>query len=234
MDRVAAIVLGAGSGVRVAASVNKMYLPIAGEPMVVHSARAYAEHPDVDEVHVVAAAAEVDLCRATLRRAGVPVASVVAGGATRHASEHNALAALAERIGSGEVSVVAVHDGARPLVDAATIARTIAAARVDGGAIAALPARRALAMVSDGVVTGRLPGDGVWRAQTPQAFAAALLLDAFGQARADGFEGSDTASSLERLGLPVRLVHGDERNIKVTYPADLARAEALLAQTPAG
>jgi 2-C-methyl-D-erythritol 4-phosphate cytidylyltransferase len=229
MGRVAAIVLGAGSGARVGASANKMYLPIAGEPMLVHSTRAFAQHPDVDELHVVAAAAEVDLCRSALGDAGVPMASVIAGGATRHASEHNALNALSGRIESGDVGLVVIHDGARPLVDAATITRTIAAAREDGGAIAALPATRPLAVVAGEVMTGRLGPDRVWRAQTPQAFAAAPLLGAFRRADADGFEGSDTASSFERLGLPVRLVLGDERNIKVTYPVDLTRAEALLA-----
>jgi 2-C-methyl-D-erythritol 4-phosphate cytidylyltransferase len=228
MGSVAAIVLGAGSGSRVGASASKMYLPIAGEPMLVHTARAFARHPDVDELHVVAAAVELDLCRRTLRDAELPVASVIAGGAARHASEDNALQALAARIESGEVGLVVIHDGARPLVDAATIARTIAAARADGGAIAAVPVRRSLAMVDDGVMTGRLPADEVWRAQTPQAFEAGRLLEAFRRARADGFEGSDTASSLERLGLPVRLVHGDEGNLKVTYPVDLGRAEALL------
>ena len=234
MRRVAAIVLAAGSGARVGASANKMYLPIAGEPMLVHSARAFAEHPDVDELHVVAAAAEVALCRRTLADAGLSVASVIAGGATRHASELNALTALSGRIEAGEVSLVVIHDGARPLVDAATIARTIAAAREDGGAIAALPVGRPLATVANGVVTGRLDAQRVWRAQTPQAFGARSLLDAFRRADADGFQGSDTSSSLERLGLPVRLVRGDERNIKVTYPADLERAEALLSGAPRG
>lgn len=228
MGSVAAIILGAGSGVRLGTTVNKIYLRIAGESILVHSARAFRGHPDVDALYVVAARQEVDLCRSTLQAAGVDADGVLAGGASRHASEWHALSALAPRIDAGELELVVIHDGARPLVDAATIARTVAAAREHGGAVAALPVERPLASVHDDVVVDRCPAENLWRAQTPQAFAAGDVLEAFRRAHTDGFEGSDTAMSLERLGLPVQLVPGDERNIKVTYPADLLRAEALL------
>jgi 2-C-methyl-D-erythritol 4-phosphate cytidylyltransferase len=229
MSHVAAIVLGAGSGARVGSAVAKTYIPVGRDPIVVHAARALGEHPDVDELYVVASAGAVGLCDDTLREGGVRAHGVLPGGATRHASEHAALEAIAPRIEAGEISIVVIHDGARPLVDAATVRRTIAAAREHGAAIAALPVRRPLAEVADGVLARRQMAGDLWRAQTPQAFAARPLLDAFRRAAQDGFEGSDTALSVERLGIPVVVVEGDERNIKVTYPIDLLRAERLLA-----
>jgi 2-C-methyl-D-erythritol 4-phosphate cytidylyltransferase len=222
---VAGVVLGAGRGARLGAGVNKVHLELAGEPILVRAARAIGGHPHVDELHVVAAPDELEQCAAALCAAGVPVAGVVAGGATRHGSEVAVLEALAPRIASGEVGIVLIHDGARPLVDAATIARTVAAARAHGGAIAAVPVPRALAEVADGVLGRRVPADGLWRAQTPQAFAAAPLLAAY---RTVGEDGSDTASAMERRGTDVHVVRGAERNLKVTWPADLPRAEALL------
>jgi 2-C-methyl-D-erythritol 4-phosphate cytidylyltransferase len=228
MDAVAAIVLGAGRGVRLGSTGNKIYVSIGGEPIVARSARVMREHPGVDELYVVAAPGELDVCREVLREAGVAADGIVAGGATRHASESAALEAIAPRIERGEIEVVIIHDGARPLVDDATIQRTIDAARTHGAAIAALPVEGPLAVVEGDLVVARRSADRLWRAQTPQAFAAAPLLRAFRQDLEEGFEGSDSAMSLERLGLPVQVVRGDERNLKVTYPVDLLRAEALI------
>lgn len=230
MDRTAAIALGAGSGVRVGHTVNKIYLPIGNEPLIVRSVRALRDHPLVDEVYVVAAADEIALCRETLARAAIAVEGIIAGGSTRHASELAALEELAPRITIGEIGIVVVHDGARPLVDEATITRTIEAARRHGAAIAAMPVEPPLAVVHDDILVRERSADGLWQAQTPQAFAARPLLDAFRRAFEDGFEGTDTAMSLERLGIDVRVVLGDRRNLKVTYPTDLVRADALVAR----
>jgi 2-C-methyl-D-erythritol 4-phosphate cytidylyltransferase len=222
---VAAVVLGAGRGARLGAGVNKVHLELGGEPILVRAARALAGHPDVDELHVVAAPGEEQDCAERLRDGGVAASGIVAGGATRHASERAVLEALAPRIEAGRIGIVLIHDGARPLVDAATIGRTIAAAREHGGAIAAVPVPRPLAAVAGGLLGVRLPAADLWSAQTPQAFAAAPLLTAY---RAAVEDGSDTASTMERGGTDVRVVRGDARNLKVTWPADLRRAEALL------
>jgi 2-C-methyl-D-erythritol 4-phosphate cytidylyltransferase len=225
---VVAIVLGAGTGVRLGTTVNKSYVCVGNEPILARSARAFREHPAVDELHVVAAYDELELCRRVLEDAGVRTDGIVAGGSTRHASELAAVESIAPRIESGEVDLVVIHDAARPLVDAATIQRTIDSAREHGAAIAALPVEGTLAVVHDDLMVGRRPAEHLWRAQTPQGFAAAPLLAAFRQGVEDGFEGSDTSMSLERLGVPIRVVHGDERNMKVTYPVDLLRAQAFL------
>ena len=228
MESTVAIVLAAGSGVRVGRTVNKIHLSVGDAPVIARSARAFRDHPEVDELYVVAAPAELELCRETLEVAGIVADDVIAGGATRHASELAALERLAARIECGEIGTVLIHDAARPLVDDDTISVTIAAARQHGGAVAALPVERPLAVVHDGVVVGRREPTRLWRAQTPQAFAARPLLDSYRRALAEGFEGSDTAMSLERTSTHVQVVQGHERNLKITYPLDLVRAEVVL------
>jgi len=147
---------------------------------------------------------------------------VVEGGASRHASEWNALVALRPEIEDGSIDVVAIHDGARPLAGAQLFAATIDAARERGGAIPCVRLPGLLAL------DGRdLPAelDGV---QTPQAFRAAELLAAYARAEADGFDGTDTAACWARYtDLPVVAVPSTPRNLKITFPEDLALALTL-------
>jgi 2-C-methyl-D-erythritol 4-phosphate cytidylyltransferase len=175
---------------------------------------------------------EIEAASDVLRRAGLDVAGVLAGGATRHKSESHAVDHVAARIEAGEVSVVMIHDGARPLFDGAGVDELIAAARRFGGAICALPVSEDLVHASAHGVVGWVPKAGLWRALTPQAFRADLLLRAFRAAAADSFEGTDTASTVERIGGRVAVVEGDPRNLKVTYPEDLVIAEHLAAGEP--
>jgi 2-C-methyl-D-erythritol 4-phosphate cytidylyltransferase len=126
------------------------------------------------------------------------------------------------------VDVVLLHDAARPLVSPALITAVLRAARDHGGAVPALPADD-LVTVSGDVVTGP-PLDAAVRAQTPQAFRAAPLIDAYERAAAEGFTGTDTASCMERYAaVPVHWVPGDQHNIKITYPHDLTIARQFLA-----
>jgi len=228
---VAAVVLCAGQGTRMGAGRNKVFLPLAGRPVVVHALESFERSSLVDEILLVAHPAEVAYCEAEVvarYRLG-KVRGVVAGGATRHQSEARALEALRPRIQAGEIDVVLIHDGARPFVTADAIARLIAAARAMGAAILVAPVGpdETLLRVGDEgtLVPLEAPGE-LARAQTPQAFGARALLAADDRARADGFEGTDTAASLERLGQAVAAVPGGAANIKITTPDDLPRAEA--------
>jgi len=232
MSATVAIVLCAGAGARAGGSVNKVFVEVVGRTILERAVRPFWEHPAVDEVVVVAAPDEIERVAEVLRRAGLDVEGVVAGGATRHRSESHAVEHLAPRIEAGEVGVVMVHDGARPLFDGAELGDLIAAARRSGGAICALPVNEDLITAAGNEVVGRVPGAGVWRALTPQVFRAELLLRAFRAAEADGFEGTDTAATVERAGGRVEVVRGDPRNLKVTYPEDLAIAEHLAAHEP--
>jgi 2-C-methyl-D-erythritol 4-phosphate cytidylyltransferase len=238
-QRTAAVVLCAGQGTRMGtrgstgATSNKVFLPLAGRPVVVHALEAFMRSPAVNEILLVAHPTEVTYCETEIvARYGLGrVAGVVAGGATRHQSEERALEALRPRIAAGELDIVLIHDGARPFVTADEIAHVVAAAHNAGAAIlvASVPADETLLRVAadETLAPVEAPAE-LARAQTPQAFDARALLAAYDQARAAGFEGTDTAAALERLGHRVAAVPGNSANLKITTPDDLLRAEALL------
>ncbi|GGD05858.1 IspD/TarI family cytidylyltransferase [Nocardioides daphniae] len=233
----AIVILAAGSGSRVGAQldgvpVNKVLLPLLDAPVLVHSVRAALATPGVRRVVVVARPGEeaqvtealVPHLPADPESSGTPEVALVTGGATRHASERAALATLTPWVAAGEIEVVAIHDGARPLVGAALFSATVAAAAEHGGAIPVVPAT--------GLVTAdaRSAPTGLAGVQTPQAFRAGLLLAAYSRAEREGFEGTDTASCVERWAEGVRIaaVPSTARNLKVTFPEDVALAAHLL------
>ena len=155
---------------------------------------------------------------------------VVEGGDNRQESVSNALAALAAE----DDDIVLVHDAVRPLIDAATIDRTIDAVIEFGAAIVGLPAVDTIKQVErtahGALITATIPREFVVLAQTPQGFRYGLLKKAFAEAIADGFLGTDEASVVERAGLPVAVVHGSQVNLKITQPGDLELAEFYLRQ----
>ncbi len=229
---VVAVVLGAGQGTRMGAGRNKVLLTLQGKPILVHALAAFEQTPRVIETLLVAYPAEVEMCRGLVAEYDLAkVAAVIPGGATRHQSEDRALAWLRPRIEAGEIALLLIHDGARPLIIPDEIDALIAAAAATGGALlAAVPDETLLQLDGEGKVTRAWPSDELALAQTPQAFDARRLLAAYDAARADGFEGSDTAASFERAGGRVRMVLASSINLKITTPDDLLRAEALLAE----
>ena len=228
-----AVILCAGQGTRMRAGRNKALLPLLDKPLIAHTLAAFERATSVDEILLVAHPDEVGyFAREVIPVAGASkVSGVIAGGATRHQSEQCALDALRERITTGEIALVMIHDGARPLVTPEEIDQLAEVAREGAGAILVTPiavSETLLETQPDGAVTLVAAPEELARAQTPQAFDARLLLAAYDQAHIDGFEGTDTASSLERLGHAIRAVYGSDENIKVTTPDDLLRAEATL------
>jgi len=229
----AAVILCAGQGTRMRADRNKVLLPLLGKPLIAHTLAAFERAAAVDEILLVAHLDEVTY----FAREVMPVAEmskvsgVIAGGATRHQSEQCALDALRERITTNEIALVMIHDGARPLVTPEEINQLVEVAREGAGAILITPVAATETLLQtrpDGSIALIAAPEELARAQTPQAFDARLLLAAYDQARRDGFEGTDTASSLERLGYAIRAVYGGVENLKVTTPDDLLRAEAIL------
>jgi 2-C-methyl-D-erythritol 4-phosphate cytidylyltransferase len=222
MPTAAAVVLAGGSGTRLGAEGNKVYLPLAGRPLLAWSMEAFAAAPGVGRLVLVTRPADRSLAAEAVRATDASV-EVVDGGATRHDSEWAALRLLAPAIGAGELDVVAIHDGARPVVSQRLIADVVAAAREHGAAVPGVP----LTGVADRDLHP-VPGTLV-RVQTPQAFRADLLLAAYEKADADCFTGTDTAACVERYaGVPVHCIPGDPRNVKVTYRRDLTLAERLI------
>jgi 2-C-methyl-D-erythritol 4-phosphate cytidylyltransferase len=212
----------------------KQFLTIGGVPVLVHCLRAFDAVSRVAEVLVAVRAAEMERVAALIARFGLDgKVRVVEGGENRQGSVANALEALQ----CDDDDVVLVHDAVRPLIDVATIERTIDAVEKHGAAIVGLPAVDTIKQVertADGaIVTSTIPRERVVQAQTPQGARFGLLRKAFAEAIADEFAGTDEASVLERAGVQVWVVAGSARNFKITQPGDLELAEFYLGQAKA-
>ena len=224
------VVLAAGMGTRVGADGNKAYLPLGGRPMVSWSLEAITQVPDIERTVLVIRRGERELAERTLQRE-LPAAPVelVEGGDSRHASEFNVLRYLSADIETGAIDVVLIHDAARPLAGAEMMHTALAVAREFGGAVPALEAPDAVEVSSAGDIASAKTDHTLVRVQTPQAFRALPLHEAYRAADRDGFEGTDTSSCIERFtGVEVRTFPGDARNLKVTYARDVLIAESLL------
>lgn len=221
----AVAVLAAGSGSRVGAEVNKILLPLRDRPVLAWSVLAALDATEVGVVVVVHRAGEGQaIAEAVTPHLGEREVLLVEGGATRHASEQAALDVLAGRVRDGAIDVVAIHDGARPLATPALVDEVIRTAREHGGAVPTVD----LPGLAPRDAGGSLP-TGLVGVQTPQAFLAAPLLDAYARAAREGSEGTDTAATVERYAeLQVRAVPVGPANLKVTYAEDLSTAERLL------
>ncbi|MFA5787258.1 MAG: 2-C-methyl-D-erythritol 4-phosphate cytidylyltransferase [Actinomycetota bacterium] len=221
-----ALVPAAGAGRRLKSDIPKVLQPLAGTPVLLHVLKALDRCPAV-EVTVVAVAATL-VGRVEELVAGAKLARpvlVVRGGKTRQRSVAAALDAAP--IGP---DLVVVHDAARPLLTPALVQRVLDVLdRETAGALAALPATDTVKRVTaEWQVVETIPREQLWLAQTPQAFRRSALERAHRRAYEDGFEGTDDAALVERAGYAVRVVPGEEENLKITRPADLDLAEAIL------
>lgn len=228
------ILPAAGIGTRMASATGgapKQFLSLRGLPILVHSLRAFLSVERVSGVYVAVREPEQARLMDLLTEHGfADKVHVVTGGDTRQESVANALAALDSHAGD---DVVLVHDAVRPLIDPATIDRTIDAIARHGAAIVGMPAVDTIKQVertADGaLITATIPRELIVHAQTPQGALVPLMRRAFAEAAQDEFVGTDEASLLERAGVPVHVVPGSGRNLKVTQPGDLEIAEFYLA-----
>ena len=225
------VVLAGGSGTRLGSDRNKVYLPLAGRPVISWSLSWAAEVPEVGRVLLVIRPQDEQVAAEAVAAAGMTGdVEVIAGGVTRHRSEQAALDHLAGPIRAGSIDVVAIHDGARPLAGSRLLQQVIQAAAAHGGAVPTLPEKSAWAVDADGRLRPPDADHGLHRVQTPQAFRASTLLEAYAAALRNGTEGTDTSAALEGLrGIQVVAVPGRPENLKVTFADDLLRAEQLLA-----
>ncbi|WP_030168750.1 2-C-methyl-D-erythritol 4-phosphate cytidylyltransferase [Spirillospora albida] len=229
--RTIAVVLAGGVGARIGAGRPKQLIEVAGRPILAHAIAAFDAHPGIAEVVVVMAAGhlrEAAAITAPFRK----VAGVIEGGDTRTMST---VAALRRLEGEPDDVRVLFHDAARPFVDAAIIDRVLGALAAGEAVAVGVPASDTMVAVEDGVVVSMPPRETMVRFQTPQGFRLGTLRKAYELALADpALSATDDCGIVHRYlpDVPVRVVAGDERNLKVTRPLDIAIAEHLAGRDP--
>lgn len=216
-----AVIVAAGSASRMG-GIDKVMAQLGGKPMIQRTVERFQTCDAVSEIVVVTRADLIQsitgLCRGMAK-----VRVVVAGGSTRQESVHLGLNALSEK-----VKLAAIHDGARPLVTWQVIDRTIRAAHTYGAAAPAVPVKDTIKVVTGGVVASTPDRATLYAVQTPQVFDFDLLRGALGKVEQEGLQITDDCSAVEQIGMKVKIVEGDERNLKVTTPMDLKIAQMLL------
>ena len=217
-----AVVVAAGSSTRM--GMDKLMLPLDETPVIVYTLRAVQAAPSVGEIILVTREdLIVPMSQMCQDYAISKVTKVVRGGASRTQSVR-----LGTLEVSGDAQVIAIHDGARPFVSAEVIERAVAQAMETGAAAPAVPVKDTIKVAHDGVVESTPDRACLFAVQTPQVFESSLIKAALQKALDDGLELTDDCAAVERLGMKVALTRGDERNIKLTTPEDLAVAQAIL------
>lgn len=225
--RVIALIPAAGMGKRMAAGMNKQYLQLGDRPILAHTIAVFEAAPFVDDIYLIIPEDEIPYSRENVveRYGFSKVRQIVAGGSERQHSVLNGLRAIKQ---AGEDDTVVIHDGVRPFIPLSVIESSVETARTHDGALVAVPVKDTVKIVKDGVVLETPPRETLWLAQTPQTFRYGIIRDAYEQADADHWLGTDDASLVERLGKSVQIVLGSYGNFKITTPEDLILAEAFL------
>jgi 2-C-methyl-D-erythritol 4-phosphate cytidylyltransferase len=225
-----AIIVAGGAGKRMEGT-DKLFLSFGGKPLLALTLEAFQKHPGIDVIVLVVSAAVRERFEEEIRdRCELSkLAAVVEGGERRQDSVYNGLLAFPEA-----PDLVLIHDGDRPFIDQAVIAAVLTGAG-EGGAIAAVPARDTLKWVDrEECIVKTIDREVIWQAQTPQGFPFRLIQAAHEKARKEGWEVTDDASMMERLGERVRVVKGSYDNLKITTPEDIFLAEAIFREWEMG
>lgn len=227
MVKAAAIIPAAGQGKRMGNQLNKQFLSLGGLPLLLHTCTALAQVLELEQMIVIARPGEEE----EIARVLSPLIRkererwlIVSGGEERQHSVWNGLQQVPP-----ELALVAVHDGARPLITPEIVRSALQMAQETGAVVVGVPVKDTIKTVDEqGLIIGTPERKRLWAVQTPQVFRRDWLLAAYQQAWQEGFLGTDDAALVERAGYPVRMLQGDYANLKITTPEDLILAEALL------
>ncbi len=224
----ASIIVAAGQGTRMKDTVRKQYLSIAGRSIIEHTLLIFSECASIDLIYLVVPEDDIEFCRNNIL--GVldirKKVILLPGGSERRESVYNGILAL-----DSDTDIVVVHDGVRPFVTQKQLSACIDGARKSGACILGIQAYDTIKRVSDsGYIDTTLDRNGIWLAQTPQAFQYNLLRKAHERARKKGYTGTDDASLVERLGAKVKIIKGSHYNIKITSREDFKLAREILFQ----
>jgi 2-C-methyl-D-erythritol 4-phosphate cytidylyltransferase len=228
--KASAIIVAAGSGVRLGSNVPKAFVKIAGRTMLSYSLATVRQINSIEELVITVPEGFENAARAEVAAAGLSMpVKITVGGIERQDSVRIAL-----ELTSAESDLVIVHDAARPLATAVIFEACLTAASRAGAAIAAIPVSDTLKRVADSTITATIARAGLWQAQTPQAFRRAVLVSAHQRAVREKVAATDDADLVERTGARVEVVEASTTNIKITTPADLAIIEASIAAQSLG
>jgi len=221
---ISCVVVAAGKGTRMGGNINKQFVEIAGIPVIVRTLMAFEKCPSIHNIIVVINNHDRERCESLVREYGISkVSNFVEGGLTRQNSVFNGLQAI-----TAYCRVVLIHDGARPFVDQETIENCIKAAGEYGACCAAVPVKDTIKIVDKDCYAHKTPDrKELWAVQTPQAFDYRLILKAHQKALEDGFDATDDAMLVERMGKKIKMVMSNYYNIKITTNEDLIFAEAI-------
>ena len=227
MSKICAIVPAAGRGIRMGGGKPKQFLELFGRPILAHTLCALSHSALISSFFVVVPEDFIPVAGQIVSNrswytGNVPV-EILAGGVERQDSVHNALLRL-----PSNCNWVMIHDGVRPFPSSRLIRAAWEGARETGASITAVPATDTVKRACDGRVSETLPRNEIWLVQTPQVFRKDIILDAYEKAVSSGWLGTDDASFVERIGVPVAIVQGERTNIKVTTPEDLEWAQWYL------
>lgn len=221
-----AIILAAGRGTRMNQNINKMFLPLKGKPLIAHTLEVFYSLDIIQGIVLVVSPGEEDMMREKVLDVYPPKKPIklVCGGAERQHSVYNGLKDL-----PSDTQLVAIHDGARPLITPQVIERSFEVAKKWGAAVAGMPVKDTIKLVDpSGKVKDTPDRNYLWLVQTPQTFSYPLIMEAHDKATRDNFLATDDSSLVERLGRDVYMIEGGYENLKITTPEDIAIAEGIL------
>jgi 2-C-methyl-D-erythritol 4-phosphate cytidylyltransferase len=223
-----AIIVAAGKGLRMGADRPKQYLELDGRPVLTHSLMAFDASDEVEKLYLVVAADDTHFCqKKIIDPAGLRTPIVlVAGGQRRQDSVFNGIEAISDSEG-----IILIHDGVRPLVSVETIETCINGAKKSGSCIPAIvPVDTPKQVDGNGVITHTIARNTLRMAQTPQAFQLPIIRKAYREANLKGWQATDDASLVERMGEKVHIIPGNQQNLKITTPQDLELARIYLSR----
>ncbi|RFU70267.1 2-C-methyl-D-erythritol 4-phosphate cytidylyltransferase [Bacillus sp. V59.32b] len=217
------VIPAAGQGKRMNAGKNKLFVELAGKPIIIYTLQVFESDPACNGIILSINPDEEELFQSIITQYGLKkIKKLVPGGNERQQSVYNGIKYADEH------AIVLVHDGARPFIGHALIMELATAASRHGGAIVAVPVKDTIKKVKDKAVVETVERSSLWSVQTPQAFRVPTLIKAHEMAEKEQFLGTDDASLLERMGESVLIIEGNYDNIKITTPEDLYFAEAIL------
>jgi 2-C-methyl-D-erythritol 4-phosphate cytidylyltransferase len=221
--KVTAVIAAAGSGKRI--NTKKQFLEINGTPLLAITASVFDDCQSIDEIIVVVPKEDLTLASDILKNIK-KLKMIVPGGESRQDSVFNGIRAVTAE---SEDDLIVVHDAARPMVTKEIISRAIMEAKVSGAAVVGVPSKDTLKTVSkENVIEETLDRNTIWMIQTPQAFKAKIIKEAYERAQKVNYKATDDSKLVERLSISVKMVMGSYDNIKITTKEDIAIAEAIL------